>query len=84
MLAARREFAIAALDRDSRLLREVKAAMARIEDGSYGVCENCEDAIAARRLSAIPWARYCVGCQDGIDNGVRAAIDPVGRMRIAA
>ncbi len=60
VLAAQRELAVVTLDRHSRLLREVKAAMGRIEDGSYGVCESCEEAITTRRLDAVPWARYCV------------------------
>ena len=57
VLAAQREFAVVTLDRHSQLLREVKAALARIDDGSYGICESCEDAIKPRRLEAVPWAR---------------------------
>ena len=71
--AAQRELAVVTLDRHSRLLSEVKAAIARIEDGSYGVCERCEEAITPRRLDAIPWARYCVQCQDIIDRGPNPA-----------
>ncbi len=66
-LAAIREQAINDLDRESRLLQEVKAALARIQDGEYGICENCEEEIANKRLDAIPWARYCIRCQDEMD-----------------
>ncbi len=84
VLAAQRELAVVRLDRHSRLLREVKAAMARIEDGSYGVCEICEEAITPRRLDAVPWARYCVQCQDSIDKGPNPAMQSAARMPIAA
>jgi DnaK suppressor protein len=69
VLASQRELAVVTFDRHSRLLREVKAAMAGIEDDSYGVCENCEEAITPKRLDAVPWARYCVQCQESIDRG---------------
>ena len=41
-------------------LDEIEAALGRIEDGSYGVCEVCGKPIGAERLSAIPWARLCI------------------------
>lgn len=67
VLAANREISIAALDRDTRLLREVQAALERIRDGSYGTCEGCGEQVKPRRLDAVPWARYCVGCQDRLE-----------------
>jgi len=84
VLAAQRELAVVTLDRHSRLLREVKAAMARIEDGSYGFCESCEEAIAPRRLDAVPWARYCVQCQDSLDRGPNPVTGLARRIPIAA
>ncbi|MBM3738673.1 MAG: TraR/DksA family transcriptional regulator [Acidobacteria bacterium] len=45
-------------------LREVTLALDRLETGDYGVCEQCGSEIAEKRLQAIPWARYCVQCQD--------------------
>lgn len=44
-------------------LDEIEAALGRIEDGSYGVCEVCGKPIGAERLSAIPWARLCIDDQ---------------------
>ena len=44
-------------------LGEIDAALQRIEDGSYGVCEVCGKPIGAERLSAIPWARLCIDDQ---------------------
>jgi DnaK suppressor protein len=51
---------------DVKLLREISAALHRIETGSYGVCAQCEEPISAKRLDAVPWARYCVACQEEI------------------
>ncbi|HLH02392.1 MAG TPA: TraR/DksA family transcriptional regulator [Bryobacteraceae bacterium] len=62
-----REVAIRNLDRESKLLKEVQAALNRIEDGSYGICLRCEEEIPEKRLRALPWAAYCVSCQEAID-----------------
>jgi DnaK suppressor protein len=62
-----REVAIRNLDRESKLLKEVQAALRRIEDGTYGVCLRCEEDIPEKRLKALPWAAYCVSCQEAID-----------------
>lgn len=44
-------------------LEEVHAALARIEAGTYGICEVCGKPIGAERLAAIPWARLCIDDQ---------------------
>jgi DnaK suppressor protein len=62
-----REVAIRNLDRESKLLKEVQAAMSRIEDESFGICLRCEEEIPEKRLKALPWAAYCVSCQETID-----------------
>ena len=51
---------------DMKLLREISGALKRIELGSYGVCPECEEGISTKRLDAVPWARYCVACQERI------------------
>ena len=66
-LAVIRDQAVTELDRHSKLLREVGGALRRIEDGSYGICDDCEEEISPKRLNAIPWARRCVSCQDALD-----------------
>src|SRR6266545_8412354 len=58
-LAGERELAIRTLDRESSLLRNVRAALARIDDGSYGICMHCEEEIKPKRLDAVPWAPFC-------------------------
>ena len=66
-LAGERELAIRNLDRESNLLRNVKGALARIADGSYGVCLHCEEDIKPKRLDAVPWTKYCIRCQEAAD-----------------
>jgi DnaK suppressor protein len=62
-----REVAIRHLDNTAKLLKSVQAALDRIEDEIYGVCLRCEEPIAEKRLKAIPWAAYCVNCQEAVD-----------------
>ena len=66
-LAGERELAIRNLDRESNLLRNVKGALGRIADGSYGVCLHCEEDIKTKRLDAVPWTKYCIRCQEAAD-----------------
>jgi DnaK suppressor protein len=47
-----------------KLLREVEEALSRVETEEYGVCQECGEEISAKRLAAVPWAKYCVTCQD--------------------
>ena len=65
--AAERELAIRNLDRESSLLRQVKLALSRINDGSFGMCLHCEEEINPKRLNAVPWAPYCITCQEIAD-----------------
>ena len=53
---------------DYQALRQVNAAIERINTGEYGICASCEETISEKRLKAIPWAKYCVSCQDRIQS----------------
>jgi DnaK suppressor protein len=66
--ASEREMAIRTLDRESILLRNVRAARRRIEDGSFGVCLHCEEDISPKRLAAVPWTAFCLQCQELADH----------------
>jgi DnaK suppressor protein len=66
-LAGERELAIRNLDRGSGLLRKVRAALVRVEDGSYGTCMHCDEEISPKRLKAVPWAPFCIKCQELAD-----------------
>jgi RNA polymerase-binding transcription factor len=51
---------------DAMLLREIDEAVVRMNDGSYGTCQECDEAISLKRLEALPWALYCVSCQEAL------------------
>jgi DnaK suppressor protein len=65
--AAERELAIRNLDRESNLLRNVRAALRRIEDGTFGICVHCEEEISPKRINAVPWTPFCIACQEQAD-----------------
>jgi DnaK suppressor protein len=53
-------------------LKNVQSALRRIDEGEFGVCLRCEEAIPERRLKALPWAAYCVACQEAVDRQIVA------------
>jgi RNA polymerase-binding transcription factor len=65
--ASERALAISNVDRDCKQLRSARAALRRIREGTFGVCEQCEEAIHPKRLVAIPWASLCIQCQEEAD-----------------
>ena len=73
--ATERDLAIRNVDRDSALLRQVKAALRRIHDGNFGTCCDCEAAISPKRLAAVPWAMRCIQCQEAADREGQEAED---------
>src|SRR3982751_5353192 len=54
---------LAVSENESRQLTLIDEALLRIDDDEYGECLNCENQISPKRLAAIPWARYCLYCQ---------------------
>jgi DnaK suppressor protein len=66
--AAERDIALEILDRESTLVPRLRSAIDRIQDGSYGVCLQCGEEIAPKRLIAIPWAELCIDCQERADD----------------
>lgn len=50
-------------------LRQIQEALDRLQLGEYGVCLACEEPIPDKRLHALPWAKYCVKCQEKIADG---------------
>ncbi len=50
--------------RNASLLRQVEEALERLEDGTYTICAECEQPISPKRLEAVPWAKYCIACQE--------------------
>ena len=61
---------LAVSENDSKQLALIDEALMRIDDKEYGHCQNCEKEINGKRLSAIPWARYCLDCQELLERGL--------------
>jgi DnaK suppressor protein len=68
--ASERALAVCNLDRHSSLLRNVRAALRRTQEGSFGICQKCDDDIAPKRLVAVPWAQFCIRCQEAVDRSL--------------
>jgi RNA polymerase-binding transcription factor len=67
--AFQREFSFSLSENEGKVLRLIEEALARLENGRYGLCVHCEEPIEAARLEAIPWARHCIACQELQDRG---------------
>ena len=53
----------------SHLLEEIEAALGRIDDGTFGTCQRCGNAISEERLEALPWATLCIDCKRKQERG---------------
>jgi RNA polymerase-binding protein DksA len=63
------EVALTALDEQGRHeIAEIQAALARIDEGTYGVCASCGEDVPLARLTAMPTARRCVPCQERVEH----------------
>ena len=65
-----REFLYSLTDGERGTLLQIDDAIGRIDDGSYGQCINCGQPMAEKRLTAVPWAPYCVDCQELAEKGM--------------
>lgn len=61
---------LALSENESRQLELIDQALERLEEEEYGLCQNCEKEIHPKRLAAIPWARYCLDCQELREQGL--------------
>jgi RNA polymerase-binding transcription factor len=68
-----REFLFELGNGTQRLLKEVVSALQKLDEGSYGDCERCGEAIADKRLEALSFARYCIDCQRAVEDEERTA-----------
>ena len=66
-LSADRVLALGALTRNWETSTLIDEALERVENGTYGICAECDEPISEKRLRAIPWAKYCINCQDQLD-----------------
>ncbi|MCA1634915.1 MAG: TraR/DksA C4-type zinc finger protein [Acidobacteria bacterium] len=65
-----KELLISMSANDRRLLELIDEALGRVEGGGYGECINCAEPVLEKRLDAVPWARYCLKCQDLQERGL--------------
>jgi DnaK suppressor protein len=68
--ASERALAVCNLDREFNQLRNARAALRRIEEDSFGTCQQSDDEIHPKRLAAVPWATFCIRCQEALDNNL--------------
>ena len=66
-MTAEQDLAVQNRNQAAEVLRQVWAALDRIDDGSYGTCLSCDAEIQPQRLEAVPWAAYCTRCQEALD-----------------
>lgn len=59
-----REFTLGLASNEQQSLNMIDAALRKIKEGNYGVCEECEKPISQKRLTAMPHARLCIKCQE--------------------
>ena len=62
--SALQDVTAATLDLRSRMLKDIDRSLKQLAEGTYGLCEGCGEEISANRLQALPWARYCLTCQE--------------------
>jgi DnaK suppressor protein len=68
--ASERALAVCNLDREFTQLRNAREALRRIQEGGFGTCQQCDDDIHPKRLTAVPWATFCIRCQEAVDNNL--------------
>lgn len=64
-----KEFLFGQTNADRNLLALIEKALKRVQDGSFGQCANCEEEMQQKRLDAVPWAAYCIECQEKQERG---------------
>lgn len=74
--ASQRALAVCNLDREFNHLREARTALRRIEEGGFGTCQECDEDIHTKRLAAVPWATFCIRCQEAADGNVKEIRPP--------
>ncbi len=79
-----REVAIAGLNRESSVRRDVAMALLRIQNGTFGVCMHCDNDISRRRLEAVPWTSLGIRCREAADLGDESVLESIEPMFLNA
>ena len=65
-----KEFLFHQSSNERQTLQMVEGALNRIREGTFGECINCGNEINPKRLEAVPWTRYCIECQEKLEQGL--------------
>jgi DnaK suppressor protein len=68
--AYNRELMFSLSDAERTTLLQIENALRRMDEGSYGRCANCGQTVNILRLEAVPWARFCIDCQELAEKGL--------------
>ena len=82
--ASQRTLAVCNLDREFNQLRQARAALRRIQEGNFGVCQGCDEDIHPKRLAAVPWATFCIRCEEATERNVEETRAPSRELFRAA
>lgn len=74
-MESNRDFQLRIRDRERVLIRKINEALKRVEAGTYGLCEKCEEPIAEKRLMARPVATHCIDCKTELEQLERSSRD---------
>ena len=78
--ASQRALTVCNLDREFNQLRNAQEALRRIEEASFGICQGCGENIHPKRLTAVPWAPFCIRCQEALDGNAEMIQAPSGDL----
>ena len=65
-----KEFLFSQSNNERQLLHEVESALGRIREGEFGNCVSCGKEVNPKRLEAVPWTRFCINCQEKLEQGL--------------
>jgi DnaK suppressor protein len=82
--ASERALAVSNLDREYSQLQNARAALLRIQKGTFGACEQCDEDIHPKRLVAVPWAAFCIRCQEAVDRDPEEMPTPTSHLLVRA
>ena len=74
--ASQRALVVCNIEREFNQLQNARAALRRIQEGSFGICQECDQDIHPKRLAAVPWATFCIRCQERIDGNLEEVQAP--------
>ncbi len=70
------ELAFELSDNERRILSQIEAALSKMDKGLYGRCERCRKAVEPKRLKMLPFARYCLRCQESAEKAAESGVEP--------